>query len=269
MQDAKREDLPHDRTKTLAGVSVASVNIPPRGLRLWALTLGAGALAGLLSWAAGEPLREVVRPRSTAVRTREGTRTFIPPPESAAADTRNAALSFTVLGGLSGAGLGVAGGLSRKNGRAVALAGLVGLVLGAAVAGRLTILLLPAYFAFRMRTPDESLQNLFWPLIVHIGLWAPAGAAGGLAFAIGHAARRRTLAVVMGGLLGAALGTAVYEIVGALAFPMAGTPSVISSTAGTRLLARVAVTTFAAAGVALGLTMELSPGDEAPHAPAG
>jgi hypothetical protein len=50
---------------------------------------------------------------------------------------------------------------------------------------------------------------------------------------------------------------------------MAETPSVISATASTRLLARIAVTTLAAAGVALGLTMELSPGGEAPHAPAG
>jgi hypothetical protein len=73
----------------------------------------------------------------------------------------------------------------------------------------------------------------------------------------------------MGGLLGAALGTAVYEIVGALAFPMAGTPWVISATAGTRLLARIIVTTLAAEGVALGLTMELSPDGEASHAPAG
>jgi hypothetical protein len=269
MQDTKRDELPHDGTKTLAGVSVASVNIPLRGLRLWALTLGAGVLAGLLSWAAGEPLREVVRPRSTEFRTREGTRMFIPPTESAAADARNAALSFTVLGGLLGAGLGVAGGLSRKNGRAAALAGLLGLVLGAAATGGVTILLLPPYFAYQMRTPDEALQGLFWPLLVHLGLWAPAGAVGGLAFAIGHDARGRTLGVIMGGLLGGALGTAVYEIVGAIAFPMDGTPGVISASAGTRLLARIAVTTLAAAGVALGLTMELSPGGEDPHAPAG
>jgi hypothetical protein len=214
-------------------------------------------------------LREVVRPRSTEIRSRGETRTFISPPERAAADTRNAALSFTVLGGLLGAGLGVAGGLSRKNGRAAAMAGVLGLVLGAALAGGLTMLLLPAYFAFRMRVPDETLQDLFWPLIVHLGLWAPAGATGGLAFAIGHAARRRTFAVFMGGLLGAALGAAVYEIVGALAFPMAETTSVLSATAGSRLLARIAVTTLAAAGVAMGLTLELSPGGEAPHAPAG
>lgn len=269
MQDANRDDLPHDEAKTPAGVSLAAVNIPLCGPRLWALTLGAGVLAGLLSWTAGEPLREVVRPRSTEVRSRGETRTFISPPERAAADTRNAALSFTVLGCLLGAGLGAAGGLSRNDGRAAAMAGLLGLILGAAAVGGLTILLLPAYFAFRMRTPDETLQDLFWPLIVHIGLWAPAGVAGGLAFAIGRGARGRTLALVSGGLLGAALGTAVYEIVGALAFPMAETPSVISATAGTRLLARIAVATLAAAGVALGLTMELSHGDEAPHAPAG
>ena len=85
---------------------MASVNIPLRGLRLWALTLGAGVLAGLLSWAAGETLREVVRPRTTEVRSRGETRTFISPPERAAADSRNEAISFTLLGGLLGAGLG-------------------------------------------------------------------------------------------------------------------------------------------------------------------
>ena len=73
----------------------------------------------------------------------------------------------------------------------------------------------------------------------------------------------------MGGLLSAALGTAVYEIVGALAFPMAETPSVISATASIRPLARIAVTTLTATGVSLGLSMELSPGGKTPHAPAG
>jgi hypothetical protein len=134
------------------------------------LTLGAGVLAGLLSWAAGEPLREVVRPRWTEVRMRGETRISISPPDRAAADTRNAALSFAVLGGLLGAGLGAAGGLSRKKSRATALAGLLGLVVGAAVAGGLTILLLPAYFSYRMRASDEALQDLFWPLIVHLGV---------------------------------------------------------------------------------------------------
>ena len=65
--------------------------------------------------------------------------------------------------------------------------------------------------------------------------------------------------IVIGGFLGAALGTVVYEFIVAIAFPMVGTSRFVSVTPGTRLLARIAVTVLAAAGVAMGLTMRLAP----------
>jgi hypothetical protein len=193
---------------------------------------------------------------------------FIALKDLAVADTRNAALTFAALGGLLGAGLGSAGGLSRKDGRAAATAALLGLVVGAAASAGIAMLLLPPYYAFQMRTPDEALHDLFLPLLVHTGLWAPAGAVGGWAFARGLAARGGALALVLGGFFGVIVGTILYEFLGALAFPLAASHHVISDTIATRLLARVVVTTCAAAGVAFGLTLKLSPGGEAPSAPA-
>jgi hypothetical protein len=194
---------------------------------------------------------------------------FITPEDRAVADTRNAAISFAVLGGLLGAGLGAAGGLSRKSGRAGAMAASLGLVLGAALSAGTAMLALPLYFAFQMRLSDEALQNLYLPLFIHITLWAPAGAVGGWAFARGLAPRGATLAIILGGFFGAVVGTLVYEFLAALAFPMGGTHWVISEPIGARLFARVAVATFAAAGAVLGLAVKLSQGGEAPAAAAG
>ena len=57
--------------------------------------------------------------------------------------------------------------------------------------------------------------------------------------------------IVLGGLAGAALGALAYELIGVVAVPAGQTTRFISATWQTRLLARLAVTTLAAAGVTL------------------
>jgi hypothetical protein len=223
-----------------------------------AFLLGAGVLAGLISWAAGEGLREAIRPPLSEVKLRGSTRMMASRHDQAVAEYRNGAVAFAVLGSVLGAVFGAAGGLARRDPRAAAKAGLLGLTLGAASTIGVSMLILPPYSAYRELHPDESLQDLLRPMLVHLGPWATAGAAGGLAFAIGLAARGRIGAVVLGGFLGAAIGTVSYDIVGAFAFPLAGTARYLSLTAGTRLLARMAVTLSAAAGVAIGLIEERS-----------
>jgi hypothetical protein len=54
---------------------------------------------------------------------------------------------------------------------------------------------------------------------------------------------------LLGGAVGAALGAALYEIVGCVAFPLARTTQLISVTWETRLMARLLVCLFAAIGV--------------------
>jgi hypothetical protein len=253
---------PDDRTSEVAGAAAPGRPTLPATVAAW--TIGAGLLAGLIAWAAGERLCVAFLPPVTMLQGEGGTRAFFTLQDLATADTRNATLCFAVLGGALGAGLGAAGGLSRKNGRSAASAALVGLIAGAAVSAGITALLLPPYYAYQMRTPDRELRGLFLPLFVHIGLWAPAGAAAGWAFARGLAPRGGTPAIVLGGLLGAAGGALVYEFVAALAFPLEETHHVISDSPWTRLLARVAVTTLAAAGVSLGAALASTTLWEAP-----
>ncbi len=110
---------------------------------------------------------------------------------------------------------------------------------------------LPRYNAYRHAHPDEALQDLVYPMLVHVVIWSSVGAAGGAAHGIGLGNRRALVAIALGGLAGGALAAIVYEVVGAIALPQAQTARFVSTTASSRLLARLMVTTLAAVGVAL------------------
>jgi hypothetical protein len=87
-------------------------------------------------------------------------------------------------------------------------------------------------------------------LLLHAGLWAGIGAAGGLALGLGLAGRLRTWQSALGGLLGAIGGGLVFDFMGAFAFPLEERGLPTSSTARTRLLAQLFVAVLAAAGAA-------------------
>jgi hypothetical protein len=53
----------------------------------------------------------------------------------------------------------------------------------------------------------------------------------------------------LGGAIGAVLGAAAFELVGAVFFASAATDGPISTTAASRLLARLLVSTFTAVGI--------------------
>ncbi len=259
-------DVPPSEAEAQAAVSDAT-GAALGLLPIWALVLGAGTLAGVASWVAGEPLLDLFQPPYAEVWLRGSAMRAVSWHDEAMANARNTAVSFTVLGGLLGALLGAAGGLGRKDGRAAAMAGLLGLVLGAAASGGMTMLILSLYNTYLERQPEELIESLAGPLLVHLGVWTTAGGMSGLAFAIGYGDEGRRPGIVMGGFLGAALGTVVYEFIAAIAFPMVVSTRFISVTPGTRLLARAAVTVFTAAGVAMGLTMKLAPERYASPAP--
>jgi hypothetical protein len=239
--------------------SGASLAIPVGGARLSTWALGAGVLAGLVSWLGGEACRDLIKPPRHAVNSKGLVLRITDRREEAAADAKNAGLAFVLLGAALGGGLGMAGGFARRSARAASSAGLVGLVAGAVAAGGMSLALLPSYNAYKQRHPDEAFRDLVLPLLVHAGIWSAAGAAGGLAFGLGLGERGALHRAALGGLVGAAIGAMAYELIGAAAFPAAKTAQFVSATWETRLLARLAVTVLAAAGTVLGLTLPREP----------
>jgi hypothetical protein len=84
---------------------------------------------------------------------------------------------------------------------------------------------------------------------MHLGLWVLLGAAAGLAFGIGRTEPRRWGITLVGGAIGAAMGTLLYEVLGAFLFPLAETSKPISEAWQTRLMAFLLVALATAAGI--------------------
>jgi hypothetical protein len=159
-----------------------------------------------------------------------------------AAEQFVATLTFAALGSLLGLALGIAGGSARRSVAAAGRAGPAGFVLGGVAAAAAARGLLPIYFAYQ--NPLD--HSLVLPLLTHAGVATAAGLAGGLALGLGIGGWvSQTLA---GGLLGAAGGAILYEIVGALAFPNGGTSEPIAAAPATRLFFLLAVALLTAVG---------------------
>jgi hypothetical protein len=231
-----------------AGALTARRRLHPA--RVWVLSLIAGLLAGLISWLIGEMLHR---------RFEHPTPDLSGPPSSAqmmaaifraerTAQTSEATLAFGALGGVLGLALGLAGGSAQRSARVALGAAIVGSILGGAAGAALIKVILPLYF--RILDPDTN--EMIVGILFHVVMSSAIGAVGGAAFGIGLVDRSRAIRAVLGGLLGAAAGAFVYEVVGAVAFPLAKTSSPIATSWGARLLARLTVPILASAGVANG-----------------
>jgi hypothetical protein len=215
-----------------------AVDLP--AARLWAWAVGAGLVAGLAGWLVGEGILagyyDALHPVLGA----------FPPPSVRLgviqAEKEVAILTFTALGALLGLALGVAGGVVRRSVVAAGWAALAGLILGGVAAGAAAVGLVSLYWAHQNPLDD----SLLMPLLTHAGVAAAAGAAGGLALGIGL--RGWVGWTFQGGLLGAAAGASLYELVGALAFPYARTGEPVSGVVATRGFFLLAVTLLTAAG---------------------
>src|SRR5205823_4510487 len=106
-------------------------------------------------------------------------------------------------------------------------------------------------------------------LLIHGGLWCGLGGAAGLAYALGRRGLKPgpLLEGALGGLIGAAIGTVFYELIGAMCFPLSRTTSPFSATAPTRLLARLSVAVFAALGAVVWLNSGRSRSAKADSSP--
>ena len=213
----------------------------------WGWALLAGVLAGLLTSLGGEIAWRDIRQAKTPFLTP------FPTPEDHARVVgylvRSHTMSFAQQGALLGAILGLAGGLARRSVRAGLLSALVGFMLGGAFAAGAAYGILPIYYD----TFDPQEDPLIYTMLTHGAIWAAAGIAAGLAFGLGLGGRGRWLRGALGGLLGGIAATMLYDLVGALAFPLDKTSDPVAATLVTRLFAQLTVGLLVAAGAALGM----------------
>jgi hypothetical protein len=235
-------------TTFLATEPITDRPLPP--IRVWAPALIAGLIAGIASWLIGETFHGRFNPAAAAASgarpSAEMKARFVG--EAQAAATLEATFAFGSLGAVLGVTLGLAGGFARRSARAAWIAPVAGSILGGAAGAGMSRALLPVYF--RMFDPDQG--DLILAILIQGGIWPVIGAAGGAAFGIGLGDRDRAVRALLGGLLGGLAGVLVYETLGAVVFPLEGTSHPLSATWGTRLFARLALTTFASVGAAWG-----------------
>ena len=141
---APNSDLPDVEGTAATAVPSPSIPLPMPIKVLWGWTLGAGLLAGLLTWGAGEVawrrVNSAATPKIVAFPTAEDRDRIINDMAS------SAAVSFIQQAAILGGVLGLAGGLARGSARAGLIAALVGGALGAVTAGAIARGLLPIYF---------------------------------------------------------------------------------------------------------------------------
>jgi hypothetical protein len=227
----------------------------------WTVILGLAVLAGIASWHWGEVVLDYFKPSEKVSASRQ---MFVAlNKEMAHANALNGALAFGALGGFLALALGLAGGLTRMSPRSAIKGAIVGLFVGGLAGALPSFGLMP--FQWYHRNDDENNVLLLMPLLIHMGLWAGVGLASGLAFGVGRYGpiRSRLIEAALAGLVGAMLGTFVFEILGALLMPSAETTKPIAEAAGARLLARICVAVF----VALGAIRSLPPAIQGNNSP--
>ncbi len=212
--------------------------------RLLALAAGAGLIAGLLAWLAGEASLTMFRPPTVRAYSFGQAIDRASYPDQAVANFKNAVLAYAELGACLGLTLGLAGAIARGSRRAALRSGALGASIGAVLATMAAMAALPIYFRAEDRDQEALARDLILPMVVHVAAWGASGLAGGLALSLGlggSGGRARAVRMATGGLIGAAIGTLAYEVAGATLFPDARTAEPLSWTWGTRLFARLMV----------------------------
>jgi hypothetical protein len=211
-----------------------------------------GIVAGLAAFGIGETSPELI-PAEPVQYNFMGQMKWTVSKETPGVQLRIAALTFGLLGTSLGVTLGIAGGLARRAGSAMATtgAGLLGAVLGIAIGGGISLAVIPPLLEVYFSHKD---LEVIIGLLTHIVIWGPLGAAAGLAFAVGLGERPLIGRALVAGLLGAVIGTLAFDLVGALAFPLAKTDALLSLTWPTRLLARLLVSLGTGSALAFSLS---------------
>lgn len=237
----------------VSGHRLDEVRLAPPGI--WLLVLAAGAVAGGLAWVLSEPYVDYHKP---PVEISDAAYDFIAlNREQSAANTKNAAIVFGLFGGLLGGLAGLAAGLASRSSRLAPVAALVGLAVGALAGALPAFGIIPVHYR-NFNEAEIEMHSYFLPLAagVHFTLWGPIGAAAGLAMAIGlRGFQPRAIGLgLLGGLVGALVGTVLFEGLGAVLFPFDRTSDPMSTTPTTRLIARLMIAVFSVLGAAVTLT---------------
>ncbi|WP_169975836.1 hypothetical protein [Tautonia rosea] len=211
---------------------------------IWAWVVVAGLVAALMGWGAGELALVGFKPgfqMDDSLRQSLETATAETRRQMNEATTRSATVAYGVLAAALGLCLGVAGGMAGRSRSqtvsAVALATVLGGLAGAASTYALTELF---HEIFRASSANYS-KDMLTPLLLHGGMWLPAGFFGGLALGLASGGWRRAGQAVFGGCLGVVCGVVVFEILAALLFPTAKTTHPLASSALPRLFAHLSV----------------------------
>jgi hypothetical protein len=217
-----------------------------RPRRHWVTMTAVGIAAGLVAWLAGEMAYDFFGLPPHLRTNSDLSVSNLRAREQSIVNIKNATLAYSLLGAVLGMALGVAGGAERRSLRSSTMAGAVGLVAAGVAGYGMSRVLMP----LAERSVDLLGENLLFAILIHGGVWAAIAAAAGLAYGLGAGGWALVPRAVPGAFVGAAFGTALYDLLGALAFPLDSTSSPLSTTAITRLLARLAITITAALGAA-------------------
>ena len=137
---------------------------------LW-MVLG-GLAAGLVAFAVGEMILNLIPPEKVAMRVM-GRPVMAPSAATVrVAMTKNGTLTFGVFGACLAGFLGMAGGLTRRSTGGLVAAGLLGAILGLAVAAGASFGLLPFFLKTIPNHPDYDLTI---SALMHATIWGLAG----------------------------------------------------------------------------------------------
>jgi hypothetical protein len=234
-----------------------AARVLPVTSRLVAVAGVAGLAAGLVSWLIGEGVATAFQPPMQTQHMMGQVIRKATFEDQSAADFKNAAVAFGVLGGVMGVVLGLAGGTARRSTPAGVRGATIGLLVGTLLGAVTSFMILPFYFHALDVAKEALSRDLVLPALVHSGIWAACGLAGGLAFGVGlDAGRARIFNAALGGLIGGALGAVVYEMIGATGIVEGETTSPLPINWKARLLARVLVATLSALFAAVIINMK-------------
>ena len=227
---------------------------PRAELQMWGIALALGLAGGLLAWGAGELTYGWFQPQ------RSQTRVFgVPSLQTSrqsqnAANLKNAALAFTLLGCTTGLAMGFGGGVAGRTSSRGAVVGVSAMLMGGLVGAGASAALLPLFF--RGLVPD--LSDLLTPILIHSVIWGAIGAIGGLAFAIGTSRARHVPDAIIGACLGAVLATVIFHCAREMFFPGSRSSEPLGASPIVRLLAMMLVSIFQALGAVWGTTQGLA-----------
>jgi hypothetical protein len=214
-----------------------------RWLALW--TIAAAIVAGLAAWLAGETSLVWVAPRKVPMVT-VGQKHF-----GTTADTERAAIVATsarsnaAFGALLGLAFGAAGGMARRSAGGAVKAALLGAIVGGSGGYVASYCLVPVYY----RHSHRFVVDLIPSMLLHGALWGSVGALAALALGVGWGAGPSQLVrCLIGGALGAFIGTAAFDLLGAILFASDDTSEPVSTSAASRLFARMLAAVFIALG---------------------